>query len=134
MMACSGVLPFQLELTSELMINRKLLKHWAQSYLLGIPVSRHRHLEDAQSPCNRDTTMTRLPSQRIEVGFRDQSGILQSVRDFETLRIPDLYVLTYTASNAETDLGPGIPMDCRTGSLLHHLRGLLINALRRLLP
>ena len=45
---------------------RKMLKHWAQSWLLGVPT--------------------------IEVGFRDEAGILQSRTTFETGRIPRLSV------------------------------------------
>ena len=43
-----------------------MLKHWAQSWLLGVPT--------------------------IEVGFRDEAGILQSRTTFETGRIPRLSV------------------------------------------
>ncbi|OCF35706.1 protein RAI1 [Kwoniella heveanensis CBS 569] len=42
--------------------HKKLLKHWAQSWLLGIP--------------------------EIQVGFRDDAGILKSQRGFETEKIP----------------------------------------------
>ncbi|WVR08944.1 hypothetical protein IAU60_006003 [Kwoniella sp. DSM 27419] len=48
----------------EAVFHRKLLKHWAQSWLLGIP--------------------------EIQVGFRDDAGILQSQRGFRTERIPRL--------------------------------------------
>ncbi|WVW79529.1 hypothetical protein I302_101498 [Kwoniella bestiolae CBS 10118] len=46
----------------EFTFHKKLLKHWAQSWLLGIP--------------------------EIQVGFRDDSGILRSQRAFETEKIP----------------------------------------------
>ncbi|ORY24230.1 RAI1 like PD-XK nuclease-domain-containing protein [Naematelia encephala] len=46
----------------EFVFHKKLLKHWAQSWLLGIPT--------------------------IEVGFRDDAGILKSQREFETIKIP----------------------------------------------
>ncbi|WVF65405.1 hypothetical protein IAT40_000132 [Kwoniella sp. CBS 6097] len=42
--------------------HKKMLKHWAQSWLLGIP--------------------------EIQVGFRDDAGILRSQRGFETEKIP----------------------------------------------
>ncbi|KAK4685237.1 RAT1-interacting protein, partial [Tremellales sp. Uapishka_1] len=48
----------------EYVFHKKLLKHWAQSWLLGVP--------------------------KIEVGFRSEAGILQSQRTFETLKIPRL--------------------------------------------
>lgn len=41
---------------------RKLLKFWAQSFLLGVP--------------------------RIIVGFRDQNGIVRSLEELETASIP----------------------------------------------
>ncbi|WWC98132.1 hypothetical protein V866_005023 [Kwoniella sp. B9012] len=46
----------------EFTFHKKLLKHWAQSWLLGIP--------------------------EIQVGFRDDSGELRSQRAFETEKIP----------------------------------------------
>lgn len=46
----------------DMIFHKKMLKHWAQSWLLGVPT--------------------------IEVGFRDEAGILQSRTTFETSRIP----------------------------------------------
>lgn len=43
---------------------RKLLKFWAQSFLLGVP--------------------------KLIVGFRSAGGVLQSVQEFETTRIPKM--------------------------------------------
>ena len=54
-----------------------MLKHWAQSWLLGVPVRLALVLFDIK--------------QTIEVGFRDDAGILKSQRTFETEKIPGLY-------------------------------------------
>ncbi|GMK55772.1 hypothetical protein CspeluHIS016_0208280 [Cutaneotrichosporon spelunceum] len=43
---------------------KKLLKHWAQSFLLGVPT--------------------------VDVGFRTDAGILESRHEFDTATIPDL--------------------------------------------
>lgn len=43
---------------------RKLLKHWAQSYLLGVPT--------------------------VVIGFRNQEGLLQEARRFETAQLPKM--------------------------------------------
>lgn len=48
----------------EAMFHKKLLKHWAQSWLLGIP--------------------------EVVVGFRDDDGILRSQTTFDTAKIPYL--------------------------------------------
>ncbi|ORX39312.1 RAI1 like PD-XK nuclease-domain-containing protein [Kockovaella imperatae] len=48
----------------DIIFNKKLLKHWAQSFLLGVPT--------------------------VEVGFRDDDGILRSQTSFETVKIPRL--------------------------------------------
>lgn len=42
--------------------DRKLMKYWIQSFLLGVP--------------------------KIIVGFRDQEGILESVEELQTMNIP----------------------------------------------
>jgi hypothetical protein len=44
--------------------NRKLMKYWIQSFLLGVP--------------------------RIVVGFRTRDGILVEAKDIETHRIPEI--------------------------------------------
>lgn len=44
--------------------NRKLMKYWIQSFLLGVP--------------------------RIVVGFRTRDGILVEAKDIETRRIPEM--------------------------------------------
>lgn len=44
--------------------NRKLMKYWIQSFLLGVP--------------------------RIVVGFRTRDGILVEAKDIETHRIPEM--------------------------------------------
>ncbi|RXK35825.1 hypothetical protein M231_06919 [Tremella mesenterica] len=46
----------------DLIFHKKMLKHWAQSWLLGVPT--------------------------IEVGFRDDAGILKSRSTFDTTQIP----------------------------------------------
>ena len=48
----------------DMIFHKKLLKHWAQSWLLGVPT--------------------------VEVGFRDDDGILKSQSSFETVKIPRL--------------------------------------------
>lgn len=46
----------------ESIFHKKMLKHWAQSWLLGVPT--------------------------IEVGFRDDAGVLKAQRSFDTFTIP----------------------------------------------
>ncbi|KAF2457130.1 RAI1-like protein [Lineolata rhizophorae] len=71
----------------------KLLKYWAQSYLLGVP--------------------------KVIVGFRDNQGILHEIQEWETQKIPEMAVrwspavcynalvqiLTFLRDNVGTDSG-----------------------------
>ena len=61
---------------------RKLLKHWAQSWLLGVPVSYH-----------ISRTSISLIVQTVEVGFRDEEGILHTHKKFRTEDIPQMCVI-----------------------------------------
>lgn len=61
------------------------MKHWAQSMLLGVPVSLSRPISvyfHTPADCTQ--------RQNVEVGFRDNRGIIQQVQRFETMRIPGM--------------------------------------------
>ncbi|WWC63877.1 uncharacterized protein I303_106482 [Kwoniella dejecticola CBS 10117] len=81
----------------EFIFHKKLLKHWAQSWLLGIP--------------------------EIEVGFRDDSGILRNQRAFETEKIPRFIASVPSAHP------PWTPGPC-----LHFLHAVLNLVLTHILP
>ncbi|OCF79056.1 hypothetical protein I204_01000 [Kwoniella mangroviensis CBS 8886] len=81
----------------EFTFHKKLLKHWAQSWLLGIP--------------------------EIQVGFRDDSGILRSQRGFETEKIPRFI------ASVPSPRPPWTPQPC-----LHFLYAVLQLVLTHALP
>ncbi|WWC91055.1 uncharacterized protein L201_005996 [Kwoniella dendrophila CBS 6074] len=81
----------------EFTFHKKLLKHWAQSWLLGIP--------------------------EIQVGFRDDSGILRNQRGFETEKIPRFI------ASIPSPRPPWTPNPC-----LHFLYAVLQLVLHHVLP
>ncbi|WWC72955.1 uncharacterized protein I206_106919 [Kwoniella pini CBS 10737] len=81
----------------EFIFHKKLLKHWAQSWLLGIP--------------------------EVQVGFRDDHGILLNQRRFETEKIPR-FIASIPSAHP-----PWTPNPC-----LHFLHAVLNLVITNVLP
>lgn len=95
---------------ADMVFHKKLLKHWAQSFLLGLPVC----------PFLRIICLT-LSLQTVELGFRTEEGIIAERHLFETERIPALV--------ASGPRPAWYPTPCL--HFLHAVLGLLV---RHLLP
>ena len=72
----------------ENIFHKKLLKHWAQSWLLGVRVRPFRLPLFAEI---RLRAKYDADHQSIFVGFRDDAGIVKDGAMFETAKIPRLY-------------------------------------------